>query len=84
MKVRIFLATALALVLSAQTSFAQRPLDLFVKGTIGWAHYDDWIYGAVAPQVGVYTDIALMDPLIIQAGAEVKLSGMVIKPYLAG
>lgn len=84
MKVRLFITTALALVLSVQTSFAQMPLDLFVKGTIGWAHYDDVIYGTLAPQVGVYTDIALMDPLVIQTGAEIRLTGFGNKTVFSG
>lgn len=84
MKVRLFLATALALVLSVQTSFAQMPLDLFVKGSIGWAHYDDVIYGTLAPQVGVFTDIALADPISIQTGAEIKLTGFGNKTVFSG
>lgn len=89
---KLFILLSLVFLMSAPNSFAQEEgslkttVDLLAKGSLGWAHYDDMIYGVLDTRMGVYTDIniASANPISIQTGLEFKSTGYGVKTVFSG
>lgn len=84
----LIIAAALAIaspICSAQESGSSNiKIDYLVKGSLGWAYHGAFIPGAIAPQVGAMADIAVLNPLTIQTGIELKLTGFGNKTDFSG
>ena len=76
MKKAFLLVSILMFALQAPLCLAQQiDIELLAKGSIGWAHYDDWTKGVLDTRMGVYADVNVANPVCIESGLELKFTG---------